>query len=491
MVAEARAPLVLTQAEWASLVDLPGSNHRLICLDRDFNSELRTQNPDPVTPANLAYVIYTSGSTGKPKGVAIPHRAVVNFLRSMRRQPGLSEEDVLLAVTSLSFDIAVLELFLPLSVGAKVVLLSRETAQDGFRLARALAESGATVMQATPTTWRMLLEAGWEGNGRLKGLCGGEVLSPDLAGQLLPRLGSLWNMYGPTETTVWSTIYQVEAIRPVIPIGRPIAHTQIYILDERLQLAPVGAVGELYIGGAGVGRGYLNRPELTAERFIPHPFGPPGERLYRTGDLARYLPDGNILFHGRLDQQLKIRGFRLEPAEVEAALKQHPAVRQSVVTAAGDQAGQQRLVAYVLPGLSEEAARLPTAGQLRAFLLARLPEYMVPANFIFLDSLPLTAGGKIDRRALPSPDQSRPDPEAPFVPPQTSLEKEVAEIWAELLGLERVGLHDNFFTLGGHSLLAMQLLSRLRAAFGVDLPLQPLFETPTVAHLARLIGQQT
>jgi amino acid adenylation domain-containing protein len=362
MVQDAQMPVLLTQQRLVE--SLPEHQAHVLCLDTDWEviAQLNEENlPSQATPDNLAYVIYTSGSTGKPKGVQICHRAVVNFLISMRLAPGLTARDVLLSVTTLSFDIAALELFLPMIVGARVVMVSREVASDGKQLSQILRESGATVMQATPASWRLLLEAGWQGNKQLKILCGGEPMTRDLANQLQARTASLWNMYGPTETTIWSSVYEVESGKGAIPIGRPIANTQIYLLDQHLQPVPIGVPGELHIGGDGLSRGYLNRPELNSEKFIPNPFSnQPGDRLYKTGDLARYLPDGNIECLGRIDFQVKIRGFRMELGEIESVLRQHPAVRESVVVAREDVPGDKRLVAYLLTNLAVDRVPLQT-----------------------------------------------------------------------------------------------------------------------------------
>jgi acyl-CoA synthetase (AMP-forming)/AMP-acid ligase II/acyl carrier protein len=406
-----------------------------------------------------------------------------------------------LAVTTLSFDIAGLELFLPLCVGGKVEIVSREVASDGVRLAEALARSGATVMQATPASWQMLLEAGWQGDKKLKILCGGEALPGALARELLERSASLWNLYGPTETTIWSAVERVEPAGGVIPIGRPIDNTEIYILDPYLNPTPVGVPGELYIGGAGVARGYRNRAELVAERFVPDPFSAePGARMYRTGDRARYGADGEIEFLGRIDDQVKIRGFRIELGEIETVLRQHVAVREAVVVAREDPPQEpasdenpkskienlkfdKRLVAYVVP--TRQATS--NAKKLRRFLSSQLPHYMLPSAFMFLEALPLTPSGKIDRRALPSPDSSRPDLQEGYVAPRTPVEETIAKIWAGVLKLQRVGIHDNFFDIGGHSLNATQVISRIREAFHLDVPLRSLFEHPTVAGLAASI----
>ncbi|HEY0607297.1 MAG TPA: amino acid adenylation domain-containing protein, partial [Herpetosiphonaceae bacterium] len=492
MLADAQVPVVVTQSHLVEQFP-PGSAGEaqiapaVICLDRDSEILSSAQLPNPqiqTTPENLAYVIYTSGSTGRPKGVQIPHQAVVNFLHAMQRQPGLSAHDRLLAVTTLSFDIAALEIFLPLVSGAEVVLASREVAADGVQLANLLNREAITVMQATPATWRMLLHAGWQGQPGLKILCGGEALPRLLADQLLSSGASLWNMYGPTETTIWSSVAQIAVAAGDMPIGGPIANTQLYVLDRQMQRVPVGVAGELYIGGEGLARGYLNRPELTAERFVPDPFARvSGARLYRVGDLMRYRADGTLEFLGRVDHQVKVRGYRIEIGEIESALNQHLAIREAVVMARQDTSNETRLVAYVVEeprtknqepneeqrienkGTKEQAnkdgenAAPPspiamgegdrgdeglTTDSLRRFLHDKLPEYMIPTAFVFLDALPLTPNGKVDRKALPAPDTSRPELEAAFVAPQTAAEQALADIWKQVLGLHQIGIHDNF-----------------------------------------------
>jgi amino acid adenylation domain-containing protein len=485
MMEDSQLKVIVTQR--SLLRCLPAHNAQAICLDSDWSTisqESGENSCREIHPDTRAYVIYTSGSTGKPKGVEISHRAVVNFLSSMREQPGMTEQDVLLAVTTISFDIAGLELFLPLIVGACVVIVSREVALDGRRLMEQLENSRATVMQATPATWQMLIDVDWSGRKDLKILCGGEVLIGELASQLLERGASLWNLYGPTESTIWSTVYRVESVDGAVPIGRPIANTEIYILDRYLKPVPVGVPGELHIGGDGLARGYLNREELTQEKFIRHPFNTdPRARLYKTGDQARYLSDGNIEFLGRIDHQVKLRGFRIELGEIESVLNQHSGVRQSLVVVREDEPGDRRLVAYIVPNQD----LIPNVHELRNFLKFKLPDYMIPSVIISLDALPLTPNGKVDRRSLPAADQSRLELENSFVPPQSSVQKTLADIWAEVLKIEQIGLYDNFFDLGGHSLLATQVISRLRDALRVEMSLRLLFEQPTVAGLAERI----
>jgi amino acid adenylation domain-containing protein len=487
MLQDASVSIVVTERSLRER--LSGLAPRLVCLD-DLGEELAIQpasNPETSTnPSNLAYAIYTSGSTGNPKGVLIPHRALTNFLSSMRRQPGLGGQDTLLAVTTLSFDIAALELFLPLVVGARVEIAPREAAVDSSRLGGLLASSGATVMQATPATWRMLLDSGWAGSKTLKALCGGEALTRDLAERLSGKVGELWNLYGPTETTVWSTLAKVVPGDGPVSIGRPIANTRTYVLDSHLRPVPVGVPGELYLGGSGLARGYHDRPGLTAERFAADPFAPePGARIYRTGDLARLRPDGSLECLGRLDSQVKVRGYRIELGEVEAALLAHPALLGAAAVAREDASGENRLIGYLVPREGEPSSE----ADLRTWLHDRLPEYMIPSVFVTLDALPLTPNGKIDRNALPDPEPDRSGVSAPAVAPRGPIEEAVAAIWSEVLGRGRVSVFDDFFELGGHSLMAAQLLARVRESLAVEISLKSLFDTPTVAGLSRQVEE--
>jgi amino acid adenylation domain-containing protein len=487
MLEDTQAPVLVTQQHL--LTQLPPHAAKVVCLDADaavLAQENEANLVSGATSDNLVYVIYTSGSTGRPKGVQILHRAVVNFLLSMREQPGLSPQDSWLAITTLSFDIAALELFLPLLVGARLIVASRDTAVDGTALAETLSRAGVTVMQATPITWRLLLAAGWQGSPDLKILCGGEALPLDLAQQLLPRATSLWNLYGPTETTIWSTCCQIKPADEVVTIGRPIANTQVYLLDPQLQPVPVGVPGELYIGGDGLARGYLNRPELTAERFLPHSWSSePGARLYKTGDLARYRPDGTIEHLGRADFQVKIRGFRIELGEIETVLAQHPAVRQAVVVLREDSPGDKHLVAYTVL----HKGQMATIAELQQHAMKYLPNYMLPTAFMVLDALPLTPNNKVDRGALPAPEHTRPELGEAFVAPRTSIEGVVTGIWSQILGIEQIGIHDDFFAMGGDSLMAMQVIARLRRVLQIGLPLARFFEARTIAELSKIIEQ--
>jgi acyl-CoA synthetase (AMP-forming)/AMP-acid ligase II/acyl carrier protein len=398
----------------------------------------------------------------------------------MAERPGMGPGDTLLAVTTYAFDIAVVELWLPLVTGGRTVIASRDVARDGRSLAGLIAGSDATIMQATPPTWQMLIDSNWEGRRGLVALCGGETLRPQLADALLDRTAALWNMYGPTETTVWSTVAAIERGSP-ITIGRPIANTRAYILDRSRQPVPAGVAGEIAIGGDGLALGYLNRPDLTAERFVPDPFAP-GALMYLTGDQARYLPDGRIEHLGRLDHQVKIRGFRVELGEIEAALSACPDVAAAVVVAREQATGDTRLVAYVVP----EGAT-PGPSELRHRLRATLPDYMVPSTFVALDALPLSANGKLDRNALPAPPPAANDGPTSSAAPRTAVEEQVAVIWSRILGANRVGVHDDFFELGGHSLLAVRLLVEVDREFGVEVPLASFLETFTVAGLASII----
>ncbi len=489
MVADSGARVVVTDSGLLAGGGL-GAGVEYVCVDRDAGLIGGYAGEDPGLGGagdDLAYVIYTSGSTGRPKGVQVEHRSLANLLGAMAKRPGLAAGDVVVSVTTLSFDIALVELLVPLVVGAEVVVVGRETAADGPALVAELARSGATVMQATPSTWRMLIEAGWLGDGRLKALCGGEAMSRDLADQLLARCGSVWNMYGPTETTVWSAVAEVTAGDGPVPIGTPVDNTQLYVLDAHRQLLPVGVPGELFIGGEGVARGYLGRPELTAERFVPDPFrSAPGARMYRTGDLVRRrLPSGDIEFLGRVDTQLKVRGYRIEPGEIESVLVEHPDVAQAVVAAHEHGPGDTRLAAYIVPA---SPASPPHPHQLRAHLRTKLPDYMVPAAYILLPALPTTPNNKIDRTQLPNPDADA-APAAVSSAPRPGLEAELASIWEGVLGVKGIGRDDDFFDLGGHSLLATQIASRIRAGLGVELPVASVFEHPTVSKLTLVVAR--
>jgi amino acid adenylation domain-containing protein len=460
----------------------------LLALD-ELQTELADQPavaPDaPCKPEDLAYVIYTSGSTGRPKGVEIEHRNVVSFLEAMRREPGLGENDVLLAVTTLSFDIAGLEMWLPLMVGARIVIASRADVFDGHRLAELIDTRGVSLLQATPATWRLLLEAGWAGRPRLKALCGGEALPPDLAISLLDRVGELWNVYGPTETTIWSAVYRVHYPQGTIPVGRGIANTRVYVLEPSGAPAPIGVAGELCIAGEGVARGYRNRPELTAEKFVTITLSNGSrERVYRTGDMARWRADGQLEFVGRNDTQVKVRGYRIELGEIEAVLSTRTDIKECVVIVHEDRPGDQRLIGYLVAAAGAQF----DADAARTTLRAKLPEYMIPNLFMVLDGLPLTPNGKIDRKRLPKPQAAavlgETTAEAGTDVLMTLPQQRVAGIWREVLHVDRIGLHENFFDLGGHSLLLVKLQAALKREFARDLSLVELFQRTTVSAQA-------
>ncbi|MBD1865229.1 MULTISPECIES: non-ribosomal peptide synthetase [Trichocoleus] len=494
MLEDAQVPILLTQAY---LVDqLPPHQAQTLCLDTDWQQIAQgyKHNPDSgVTSDNLAYVIYTSGSTGKPKGAMNTHRGICNRLLWMQDEYQLTKDDRVLQKTPFSFDVSVWEFFWPLMSGARLVVARPEGHKDPAYLVQVIAEQQITTLHFVPSMLRVFLEEpGVERCDSIRQvMCSGEALPLDLQNRFFERCSAqLHNLYGPTEAAVDVTYWhcQPEADQRSVPIGRPIANTQMYVLDSQLQPVPIGIVGELYIGGVNVARGYLNRPELTAERFIHDPFvgngePPPTPRLYKTGDLACYRPDGAIDYLGRIDHQVKLRGFRIELGEIESVLTQHPTVQAAIVIDRETALGDKQLVAYVvaLPGqtiLSQD---------LQAFLHQQLPEYMVPAAVVTLDTLPVNANGKLDRKALPAPEQTQ--SETPFVAPQTLIEKTLAGIWQDVLGLEQISIHDNFLELGGHSLLATQVISRSRSLFQVDISLRHLFESPTVTALATVIEQ--
>ena len=433
----------------------------------------------------LAYILYTSGSTGKPKGVQIKHYNLVNFLLSMQKEPGMTADDKILAVTTISFDIAGLELYLPLICGAQLILSNSETSKDGRLLLDLVKDENISFMQATPYTWRMMLEAGWENYLPIKILCGGEALPKDMVNKLTGRSSQLWNMYGPTETTIWSTVKLITNDED-ISIGKPIANTQVYILDENSKNLTDGNIGEIFIGGDGVAKGYLNRADLTAERFIDDPFsGISGNKLYRTGDLGKINESGEIQCLGRIDHQVKVRGYRIELEEIEHALLKQNVIKEAVVIAREDTPGDPRLVAYVvLAARYEDASFNALTGAWQEALMGVLPEYMVPDDFVLLDAIPITPNGKTDRKSLPKPDYNQISRAGEYVAPRTDVEKKIAGIWQELMGLQKISIFDNFFALGGRSLVAVQIMARIEKVTGKRLPLATLFEHSTIEKLA-------
>ena len=483
MVTMAKTPMLLTQLplldrfrEW----NLPKYCLQSCCQKLDQYDD---KNLEAISGSrNLAYILYTSGSTGVPKGVMNEHRSVINLLKSIADTVDFGSMETLLAVSALTFDISVLEIFLPLSTGNRVVIVSADVIRDGVRLSEALDRSHATFMQATPSMWRLMKESGWKGNMNLTVLCGGESLSPDLSEYLLGCARAVWNVYGPTETTIWSTAHRVTLSTRSSVIGRPLANTQAYVLDKSKEPLPIGEVGELFLGGLGVARGYLNQPELTAEKFLPDPFYSGGEaRLYRTGDLAKWLLDGTLEFVGRIDHQIKLRGFRIELGEIETALMRFVEVHQAIVLAQEFGMGDMRLVAYVCGDAELSDSKL------RIDLAKVLPQYMVPSLFVKIPRFPLTSSGKVDRKALLNT-FVRCEISTQYIEPQTDLEKKIASIWCEILDVKQVGLHDNFFHLGGQSLTAARVVARLTETAGGAIPLRLLFEKPTIFELAKFIS---
>jgi amino acid adenylation domain-containing protein/thioester reductase-like protein len=497
---------VLTRADLAGVIDRPGLP--TIRLDEvrpePMPDQALASRPDRAE--ECAFMIYTSGSTGRPKGVQVSHHSVVNLLESMRERPGMDGSDVLLAVTSPSFDIAVVEMLLPLLVGARTVLSGPDDVADGRRLAALLDEHKVSMMQATPATWHLMVESGWRGRPGLRVITGGETLTAALADTLLTGCAEVWNMYGPTETTIYSTIHRVtrdDVAASSVPIGGPVANTTLFVLDHGQNPVPAGVLGELWIGGDGVAIGYHQRPELNAAAFTELPLYP-GHRLYRSGDLVRMRPGGELDFAGRRDHQVKVRGHRIELGEIEAVLSAHPRIVNAAAVVEDATDPDTAIIAYVQlaqPAAATPEAPVPVAETLRTadlkiFLRQRLPEFMVPARILQLAALPLTPNGKIDRRALPgidaTPDTGFDPPAgvAGYVAPRNETEERMVAVWQALLEQPRIGVEDNFFDLGGHSLLATKLIFRLREAFGVELPLQALFEgDPTVAHLALLLTE--
>jgi len=482
MLEDSQVPVLLTEEKLVA--GLLEQKARVVCLDRDWGVIAQKSEENPVSGVkcqNLAYVIYTSGSTGKPKGVLVAHQGLCNLASAQIRCFDVELSSRVLQFASFSFDASIWEVVMALCSGAMLCLGTKDSLLPGTALMQLLYEQAITHVTLPPSALAALPTEELPALRTI--IVAGEACSTDLVAQWSTGR-RFFNAYGPTESTVCATVAECTDSSRKPSIGRPIANTQIYILDRNLQPVPIGVPGELHIGGVGLACGYLNRPKLTEEKFIPNPFSDePGARLYKTGDKACYLPDGNIEFIDRLDHQVKIRGFRIELREIEAALALHLNVLQTVVIAQEDKAGNKRLVTYVVPNQGQ----VPTSSELRRFLKQKLPDYMVPATFVMLEALPLTPNGKVDRRLLPAPDSSQRSLEKNFVAPRTPTEEVIAAIWVDILGLKQVGIHDNFFELGGHSLLATQVISHLRKAFQVELTLRTLFERSTTAELAELV----
>jgi amino acid adenylation domain-containing protein len=493
MLQDAQVPFLLTQAHL--LKGLPDHGAHVLCLDRDWEilTGESTENPAAtVNGANLAYVIYTSGSTGQPKGAMNTHKGIRNRLLWMQEMYRLTEADRVLQKTPFSFDVSVWEFFWPLLAGSRLVIACPEGHKDSAYLVKVITDHKITTLHFVPSMLQVFLdEPGVENCRSLKRvICSGEALTVALQELFFAKChAELHNLYGPTEAAVDVTYWACkrDSSWPTVPIGRPISNTQIYILDSYLQPVPIGVAGELHIGGIGLARGYLNRPELTNAKFIPDPFSTePEARIYKTGDLARYLPDGHIEYLGRLDHQVKVRGFRIELGEIESVLSRHPSVKETIVLAREDTPGEKQVVAYVVA--AHEST--PTASELREFLQHKLPDYMVPSAFVRLESLPLSPNGKVDRKALPPHDPIASIVKGAFLAPRTLTEKTLAKVWAEVLKVERIGIHDHFFDLGGHSLLLAQVQRKLRGSLDRELSLVDLFEYPTIASLAQHINRE-
>jgi len=492
MLNDAGASLLITETVFQG--KFSGRFNQCIIMDGEWEQISREDpaniglNPDP---ENLAYIIYTSGSTGKPKGVPIRHRSVSNFLSSMRERPGMNRDDVLLALTTISFDIAGLEIYLPLITGARIILMPHDDTHVGEKIIQSLERHGVTMIQATPASYRILLASGWRGKPDLKILCGGEALPSDLAYDLVKKAESVWNMYGPTETTIWSSVYRVGSNPEYnhlsfVPIGFPIANTQFYVVDANLQLVPVGVAGELLIGGDGLSPGYINRIDLTGEKFIKNPLlDATGSFLYRTGDLVKRLPDGNLEFLGRIDQQIKIRGYRIEIEEIEAVLNEHPEVVQSVVTVKTYNTNDKRMVAHLVPRSFTNPDPIPG---LTEYLSSKLPAYMIPSSFCIIDKMPLTSNGKINRKALPEESLSLLPAKKQYVEPESDLQKSLAGIWKEVLQVVQVGMHDNFFDIGGDSYLIIIVADKISVKLGKTISVVDLFQYPTLKSLAEFLS---
>jgi amino acid adenylation domain-containing protein len=504
IIEECTPAAILSDTTWSSSVEAWLEGLPIPVLESDHEPEVLSDHPLPATidTESLAYTIYTSGTTGKPKGVRIPHRALLNLIASIRQEPGIRPSDRALAVAPISFDIATMDMFLPICAGATLVIASRLDAADPYRLANLIDIHDITSLQATPATWRLLITAGWHGKPGLKMLCGGEAVSRELANSMLRLGGELWNCYGPTETTIWSSVLRIYPEQGIVPVGPPMPNTSFYVMDAAGHPLPPGVPGELCIGGIGVSHGYVNRPELNAERFILDPFehnyfskdlsgNPPEVRLFRTGDLVRLVENKNdkgphvLEFFGRLDHQVKLRGYRIELGEIESVLRSYPGIADAVTILREDIPGEPRLVSYVIspekpvdsPALIEYAAK-------------SLPEYMLPAAVVAVDRFPLSTSGKIDRRQLPVPESiltqtSLPAPETEA--PADELEEKLLLIFREVLRNNAIGVTDSFFRFGGYSLLTIRLFSRIDRELHARLPISLLFDTPSVRELARVI----
>jgi len=484
---DAKPVLLVSESEMSG--NLPETKARIVQLnDKEKFSSESSENLGKGNSNDNAYILYTSGSTGKPKGVQIRQHSVVNLLLSMRKSLRVTARDILLAVTTISFDIAELEIFLPLISGAKLVIATEEEAMNVDLLKNKIEKTGATIFQATPVTFRMLLLSGWNGKQDLKVMCGGEAFSKELAHWLLVRCEEVWNGYGPTEATIYSVIRKILGEdcegEGYVPIGRPVDNTKLYVLNQKLMPVPVGVAGELFIGGAGVSMGYLNLNEMTNERFIPDPFShDPDARIYKTGDLVHYFPDGTLMYLNRVDLQVKIRGYRIELGEIESAISKFTGIKENAVVVHTDEQSEKVLVAYCV---IDDGTELNET-ELRRFLKEKLPDYMIPSVIVLMEKLPLTANNKVDRKALPEPINLSSSVSKDYVEPTTDTEKKLALIWSSILKIEKIGILDNFFEIGGHSMIAVNMIIRIEKEFGIRLPLATLFEQSDIQKLAKVI----
>lgn len=485
ILTNASAKMLLLSNKYSNS-DLSAYNPQVIEEAMTESLLLPADGPDiDISGTDLAYILYTSGSTGQPKGVQVTHANLVNLLLSIKDEPGITADDRLLAVSTISFDIAELEVYLPLIAGATVYIAPAGTGRDGKKLLKLVRDEQITIMQATPFSWKIMLESNWSEQLNLKVFCGGEPLAKDLAMRIVPKCKELWNMYGPTETTIYSTIKRITLEDEVVTIGNPIANTQIYIVNDELELLADGEAGEIVIGGEGVSPGYLNRPELTAEKFIDNQFENTGDKIYRTGDLGKILPNGELQHLGRIDRQVKIRGFRIETQEIEYQLRGTENIADAVVDVRNDASGSPALAAYIIPEKYPDDIRIQIQ-KWRAALRDKLPEYMVPQFFMMIEELPLTPNGKTDYKALPQPDHTA-IALMPYTPPRTDVEKKLVDIWERYLGINKVGVFDDFFDLGGHSLIAVQIMNDIQAELHKTLPLASLFQHSTIEKLALLM----
>lgn len=485
MIADSSARMLITSKKYQTYFNSAASELFIEDAWDQFDHFDTDELDTIITGDETAYILYTSGSTGKPKGVIVTHESLSNFLLSMQKAPGISADDRLLAISTISFDIAGLELFLPLIGGAEIVLASSETAKDGWLLLELMKQEKITIMQATPYTWRMLIAAGWNDFLPVRIITGGEALPKELAEKLLPLCSELWNQYGPTETTVYSTQKLITS-EEEITIGKPIDNTRVYILDEAFNMQPEGMAGEIFIGGKGVAKGYLNRPDLTSERFLHDPFSAdPGARMYRTGDLGRFTAGGEIQCLGRSDQQVKIRGFRIELGEIEYVLLKSDGVKEAVAVVSTT-TGDPSLIAYIVP--ADGCDKALVKDELKQKLSAALPDYMVPNDLIFISSIPVTPNGKIDRNALPNPATENLELRKTYVAPASETEKQLTEIWQDVMRIKQISTNSDFFALGGRSLLAVQIMARVAKITGKRLPISTLLNNPTIARLAAYLN---